>query len=457
MDKRTFLKTSSVLLAGGLLSPLVSCEVAEEQPEKAAVRTNWAGNVTYRAKTVHRPRTVEEAREIVRANGKIRALGTRHSFNTIADTPAAQISTEHLGEVIDLDEERGRVTVEGGIRYGELGPYLHERGYAIHNLASLPHISVAGACATATHGSGVENGNLATAVTGIEFVDGQGELRTLSREEDGEEFAGAVVGLGGLGLVTRVELEVVPTFSMYQHVYRELPLSALQARFDAIMADGYSVSLFTDWLDETVNQIWVKRVAEETEDPVDAPPTFHGARAAERHMHPIAALSAEPCTRQLGEVGPWFRRLPHFRLDFTPSSGDELQTEYLIDAERAPEAIAALYAMGEEIVPHLLITEIRTIAEDDLWMSTAHGRTSVAIHFTWKPDWQSVGALLPKIEEVLAPHGARPHWGKLFTMPAPRLAERYERLADFRGLLEKYDPDGTFRNSFLGEHVLGAS
>ena len=448
MDKRTFLKTSGTLLTGAMLSPLVACE----QAEQADPRTNWAGNVIYSTERLSRPRSVEEVQEIVRSSRKVRPLGTRHSFNTIADSRSRQLSTEHLNEGITIDEAESRVTVEAGIRYGELCAHLHERGYAIHNLASLPHISVAGACATATHGSGVENGNLATAVTGLEIVDADGELRTLDREEDPERFRGAVVGLGSLGVVTRVELELIPAFEMYQHVYRELPIASVEKSFDAIMSSGYSVSLFTAWGEKTVDQVWVKRVAEEA-GPIEPASEFYGARPAETHMHPIAELSAEPCTRQMGEVGPWFRRLPHFRLAFTPSSGDELQTEFLVPQEHARDVFRTLHGMRKEIAPLLLISEIRTIAADDLWMSTAHGAPSVAFHFTWKPDWEGVRALLPRMENALEPYEARPHWGKLFTMSPDRLRARYDRLDDFRELAGEFDPNGTFRNAFVETYL----
>ena len=299
MDKRSFLKISSALFAGALLA---SCGRVE--------RTNWAGNLTYSTDRLHLPRTVGEVQDIVASHRKICPLGSRHCFNAIADSTENQISLQHLNRIVELDEEARTVTVEAGIRYGELCPQLHERGYAVHNLASLPHISIAGACATATHGSGVTNGNLATAVSAIEFVDATGEMRSLSRAEDRDTISGAVVGLGGLGVVTRLMLDLEPAFDMRQHVYLSLPLSAMEEHFDEFVSSGYSVSFFTDWRTEQASQVWIKRVA--TKDCSEPAPTLFGAALATRNVHPILALSAESCTDQMG-LQSRYEKLPAFR------------------------------------------------------------------------------------------------------------------------------------------------
>jgi len=290
---------------------------------------NWAGNYQYNAAKIHHPKTVEEVQELVRRGQKIRVLGSRHSFNGIADSTHDLISSDSFNRVIALDKERLTVTVEGGIRYGELSQYLHREGFALHNLASLPHISVAGACATATHGSGNNNGNLATAVSAMELVTADGEIMSVSRQKDGDTFHGMVVGLGGFGVVTKLTLDIQPTFDMQQDIYENLPLSELENHFDEIMSSGYSVSLFTDWETETVNQVWLKRRVINGKK-IEAESNFFDARPATRRLHPIASISAENCTEQMGMRGPWHERLPHFRMDHTPSSGEELQSEYFV-------------------------------------------------------------------------------------------------------------------------------
>jgi len=415
---------------------------------------NWAGNYEYKAKNIYQPKTLDEVRELILNNEKVRTLGSRHSFSEIADSSQALISLEHFNRVISLDKEHLIVTVEGGIRYGELSQYLHEQGFALHNLASLPHISVAGACATATHGSGIKNGNLATAVSAMEIVTADGEVISVSREKDGDTFNGMVVGLGGFGVVTKVTLDIQPTFDVQQDIYENLPLHELESHFDEIMGGGYSVSLFTDWETETVNQVWVKRRLLDGKK-LEAESNFFGASPATRRMHPIAKISSENCTEQMGIPGAWQDRLPHFRMDHTPSSGEELQTEYFVAREHAVAALLALNEIREHIAPLLMISEVRTIAADDLWMSMCYKQDSVALHFTWKMDQPAVQQLLPMVEAQLAPFDPRPHWGKLFTVSPMQLEERYERMKDFRELLKQYDPQGKFRNPFLDLNVFG--
>jgi len=450
MKKRTFLKLSSAMVTGAALAPLAAC-TAEKQDEKLK---NWAGNLTYSTTKVFEPKTVEEVQEIIKRCHKLRALGTRHCFNRIADSEANLISSRNLNGISPIDAAARSVTVGSGIRYGEICKYLHERGFAIHNLASLPHISVAGACATATHGSGIANGNLATPVSALEFVTGKGEVVTLSREQDAETFHGAVVGLGSLGVVTRITLDLLPAFSMRQNVYLNLPMQQLENHFDEIMSSGYSVSLFTDWQTPSINQVWIKSVVKEGES-FSAASEFFGATLATRNVHPIIEISAENCTEQMGVPGPWYERLPHFKMDFTPSSGEELQAEYFVPRKNAVEAIQAVQTLRQEIKPLLMITEIRTIDADNLWMSPCYQQPSVAIHFTLKQNVEGVNNLLPKIEEKLAQFGVRPHWGKLFTIPPAILQSRYEKLSDFKQLANQFDPEGKFRNEFISTNVLG--
>lgn len=414
---------------------------------------NWAGNLTYQAADIQYPTTVEQVQELVRGAVRVKALGSRHSFSAVADTTGTLLSLAQMNRVVSLDRERGRVTVEGGITYGQLCPLLHQEGFALHNLASLPHITVAGACATATHGSGSENGGLATAVAELEMVTADGSLVTFSRDAGEERFYGAVVSLGGLGVVTRLTLDVQPTFQVLQLVYERLPLAALEETFEALMGSGYSVSLFTDWRESTFDQVWLKRRVAEGER-VDAAAELYGATQATATLHPIRALSTEGCTEQLGVPGPWHERLPHFRIEYTPSAGDELQSEYFVSRHHAVAALHALDGLREEIAPLVQISEVRTIAADRFWMSPCYGQASVGLHFTWHPDWAGVRALLPLIEERLEPFGARPHWGKLSTLPAEPLRARYERLADFRELLQALDPQGKFRNPFLDNNLL---
>jgi xylitol oxidase len=445
MTKRNFLKTSGALLTGSMLSRLMA-----DDPH-AAARTNWAGNYTYSTDHLEMPKSVAEVQQIVKGCDKIKALGARHSFNGIADSKANQISLKNLQEM-SLDKKASTVTVGAGVTYGALAPYLDKNGFAVHNLASLPHVSVAGACATGTHGSGNKNGNLSTAASGMEIVTAHGDVVHLSREKDGDQFLGAVVGLGAFGVLTKVTLDVQPTFEVSQIVYENLPLEHLEHHFNDIFGAGYSVSLFSDWQKHRATQVWIKRRMDQNGGEKPAP-EFFGATPAAHKLHPLAGHSAENCTEQMGIPGPWYERLPHFRMNFTPSSGAELQSEYFVPRDQAYRAILAVEQLRDQITPHLLITEFRTIEADNLWISECYQRPAMTIHFTWKPEWPAVKEILPLIEAKLAPFEARPHWAKLFTMSPEVLQSRYARMGDFKELLKQYDPGGKFRNQFLSSNL----
>ena len=449
MDKREFLKGSAATAAAILLQGMHEASATTPVP-----RTNWAGNYHYSTDKVLQPTNLAEAQDAVRSLPHARALGTRHAFNGIADSTSAQISTLQLNDV-KIDPAARTVTVGAGIRYGDLALQLDRAGFALHNLASLPHISVAGACATATHGSGMHNGNLATAVTAHEFVSADGQVQTLSRDQDGDKFAGAVVSLGALGLVTHLTLAIQPRYEMTQVVYQNLPFAELEHHFADIMGAGYSVSLFTDWQGARASTVWIKRRVDQGGS-ATPPPTFYNATLARTKVHPIPNHPAEACTDQLNIVGPWYERLPHFELAFTPSSGQEIQTEYFVPFDRAYEAVRAVETLRDKITPHLFITELRAIASDDLWLSMAYKRPSLAIHFTWKPEAEAVQNLVPQIEAKLAPFGARPHWAKVFALTTAQLAPLYPRMQDFRAVAQQYDPAGKFRNRFLDDHLYTA-
>ncbi|WP_458780388.1 D-arabinono-1,4-lactone oxidase [Arthrobacter sp. D3-16] len=409
---------------------------------------NWAGNLEYASATVERPESVAELGRIVERAGRVKALGSRHSFNRVGDTEGVHVLLDALPQHIVLDAERSTVRVSGGVSYGALCRTLEQSGAAIHNLASLPHISVAGAVQTGTHGSGVNNPSLAGAVQSIDLVRPSGETVTLSRD-DGDEFLASVVGLGALGIVTGLELAVQPSFQMRQRVLEDLPWERALASFPELMSSAYSVSLFTNYAGDTISQVWLKALGSE-------PPLtdLFGATAALRPRHPLPDMSAENCTLQLDEPGQWLDRLPHFRHEFTPSKGEELQSEFILPLEHGPAALQAVRSLADKLAPLLFVSEVRTGAADEFWLSPFYKQQSVALHFTWKPLQAEVEALLPELEDLLRPFGARPHWGKLFSPGGHDWEALYPRFAGFRSLASSHDPEGKFRNGLL-DTVLG--
>ena len=411
------------------------------------MRTNWAGNYTFTAPDPRSAGSVAEVQSIVAAARQVRVLGSGHSFNDIADSAAVQLSLQGMNRVLSIDADQRRVTVEGGIRYGELAPVLHAEGWALKNLASLPHISVAGAVATATHGSGSGIGNLATAVTGLEIVTASGEIATLSRDRDGDRFAGAVVSLGALGVVTSLTLEIEPTYQVRQTVYTGLRFAVIEGDFDAVFDAGTSVSVFTDWRGEAAHTVWVKdRV---TDHKATARTDFLGAVPATRKMHPLLDVDGADCTDQMGLPGPWHERLPHFRMGFTPSNGAEIQAEFFVPREAAPKAVAIMRRHGDRLAPLLMTSELRTVAADDLWLSPGIRGPYVGIHFTFRRDTARVLSVLPAVEADLGALGAVPHWGKVTTMDAATIRARTPRLAAFRDLVRSLDPGAKFHNAYL--------
>ncbi|MFF9061246.1 FAD-binding protein [Streptomyces sp. NPDC014882] len=408
--------------------------------------TNWAGNITYTAGELHRPASLDALRSLVAASGRVRVLGSGHSFNAIAEPgpEGVLLSLDALPAEVEVDPSARTVRVGGGVRYAELARRVHAHGLALPNMASLPHISVAGSVATGTHGSGVGNGPLAAPVREVEIVTADGSTVVIGRGD--ERFGGAVTSLGALGVVTALTLDLEPAFEVEQHLFTELPLDGLD--FEAVAAAAYSVSLFTDWRAPGFRQVWLKR---RTDQPLAA---FPWAAPAAEALHPVPGMPAVNCTEQFGVPGPWHERLPHFRAEFTPSSGNELQSEYLLPREHAAGVLRAIDGVRDTVAPVLQVCEVRTVAADEQWLSPAHGRDSVAVHFTWIDDTAAVLPVVRELEAVLEPFGPRPHWGKVYETPAAAVRGRYPRIDDFRALVRELDPAGTFTNAFVRD-VLG--
>lgn len=410
---------------------------------------NWAGNVTFRASGRLRPGSVAELQRLVATSAVVHPLGTGHSFSPVADTTGSLVSVAGLPPLIDFDSAAGTVTVSAGQRYSDIAPELHQRGVALANLASLPHLSVAGAVATGTHGSGNGIGSLAAAVSGVELVTASGDL--ISARRPGAlagpdvSFAGMVVALGALGVVTAVTLRTVPAFTVAQYVFTGVPFESAMAHLDEVTGAGYSVSMFTTWRARAFTQTWVK-LAGGAAPPPDG---WLGGRLATRDLHPVPGMPAGNCTPQCGLPGPWHERLPHFRPEFTPSAGAELQTEYLVARQDAVAVLTELAGAAAELAPVTQVSEVRTVAADDLWLSPAYGRDSVAFHFTWVPDLAAVRPVLATVESIMKQVAGRPHWGKIHAAGPGRLAGLYPRLADFRALAAELDPGRKFGNEML--------
>lgn len=424
----------------------------QEEDAMQDIGTTWSGSHAFVARELRSPHSVEELQEVVAASPRLRALGTRHSFNDIADTEGTLVSVQALPERFELDDAAGTVTVSGGSTYGRVAARLGETRWALANMGSLPHISVAGACATGTHGSGVTHRSLSSAVSGLEVVTADGAVQRWTRE-DCPDFSGRVLALGALGIVTAVTLDLVPDFEVRQDVWFDLPWSSLLEHLEEILSCAYSVSVMPSWHDpEIAGKVWLKSRTDAWDPALD--PSRWGARWARTADGERAEGQNPNQTEQGGVPGPWWQRLPHFRLDANPSRGDEIQTEYFVERHRGPEALRALLAVADRFADLVLVSELRTVAADGLWLSPAYRQESLGIHLTWRNDPAAVLDVLPVVEEALAPFSPRPHWGKWFTLRGDQIQEQIARLEDFRRLAERTDPNRVFRNGYL-ERTLG--
>ena len=407
---------------------------------------NWSKNVEFNDKSYLQPTSLVELQELIRTNPKVRARGTAHCFNEIANTSSVAVNLAKMPRVIDVSSESSSVKVSAGLTYGELAPELHNQGWALNNLASLPHISIAGSISTGTHGSGIQNQNLPNQVLSFDMVTAEGELRHINRTNPA--FSALVVGLGLGGIVYQYELRIEPTFEVRQVIYPEIPLDVLQRNFDQIMGTAYSVSYFTDWSSAQVGNLWCK-----FRDSEVIPDSIGASAKADKKYHPIPAVDPVACTEQREVPGNWHERLPHFKLEFTPSVGEEIQTEFFVDRKDSAAAIEAVSQLGAEITPLLWITELRTFAADNLWLSGAFERDCLAIHFTWKK-LDAIYPVIEKVEAALRRFNYRPHWGKVFTADATYLKSVYPKMNEFQALVQALAPAKKFENTFTRTFLL---
>ena len=411
---------------------------------------NWAGNLTFSAREFIEVNSISKLQQVVSSSQAVKVLATGHSFNAIGDTTETLISIKNLSNGIEIDSQNAQALIPAGMAYADAARYLESNGWAFSNMASLGEVTIAGAISTGTHGSGSNNGVLSTSVVGLEIVLGSGELITID-QSNSEEFAGFVVSLGALGVFTKIKMKIIPSFSVKQFVYENIGIQVVAENFDTVFNSAYSVSYFSNWAKNSTGQIWMKFLDDSSSDNLSD--NWLGANQAKAKQHPVKINNPDPCTDQLGISGKWLYRLPHFKLDSSPASGDEVQTEYLVDRKYVNEYIQDLRAIGDEIAPRVYATEIRTIKSDDLWLSGAYQRETVGFHFTWKKS-DTLVDFLPRIEEILGKHHGRPHWAKLFSVRSDELSARYPKYSDFEALLKKYDPKQKFRNKFIDQYFL---
>ena len=409
---------------------------------------NWAKNITFSSQNYIEIENLTQLQKVIESSNKLKVVGTSHSFSEIADTTGTLISLKNLDSEIEIDEKSQTVKVSAGTSYANLAKYLEKNGWALSNLASLGEISIAGAVMTGTHGSGSNNKVLSDSVVAIEMILSSGDKFVIDRKNFAQ-FSGFVVSFGALAVFTKLTLKIVRSFSVKQVVYENVPIQSVLENFNEIFDRPYSASYFSNWSPKNTGQIWMKFLDDDKYPELQS--KAYGGNLALSNQHPVKVNDPGNCTEQMGVAGKWLFRLPHFRLNSSPASGDEVQTEYLVDRDHVQGYINELTKIGEDIAARVYATEIRTISSDDLWLSGAYGRETVGFHFTWKKS-PEVKDFLPEIENILGKNNGRPHWGKLFSTPRAQLIDRYPMYEEFRQLIQKYDSGNKFRNKFIEQY-----
>lgn len=405
---------------------------------KAIRLHNWGGNFNYSTQNIQYPRSVAEVQQIVKNAGKLRVVGSRHSFSKIADSECTMLSTIGLNKIIGINGSIPSVTVQGGLTYTDLLTSLNTAGFALPNLASLAEISVGGAASTNAHGTGVANQALANHIRSMEIVLANGSLLTIGPNDP--RLKGMAAGLGAFGVVTQLELKLVPAFNITTYTYVNMPVQNSYENFAALQNMGFGVLLVNMFTAPDAWNIAIVYARSDANNTAMLTSNLFGGTLVSQTTQPsyLALLSIA----QIGLSGV---------------DGNEIQTEYFVPISKAVEAIKAVTAVANStnIFPSLATAfVIRTIASDDLWMSEYYGNdTMVAIHFSWQNNVTAVEAVLPQLERAMIPYGARPHWGKMFTMEPEDFLPHYPKVNEFKKLAEQLDPKGKFRNEFLEENV----
>jgi xylitol oxidase len=406
------------------------------------VAKNWGGNLDYGPGKILAPESLAELSEIIRS-GKVRPIGTKHSFSNLVIGEGQLVSAAGLSFEPVIDQKNSTVTVPAATKYGELAVFLEEEGYALKNMGSLPHISIAGSAATGTHGSGDKNQILSSSLVSFSYLDANGVIVTLNRSS--KNFEACRVGLGAYGLWVNLTLAIVQSYQMRQDVFRNLPWELFLEDPAKLTAAGYSVSLFTKWGSDTIDQTWVKSRSHDSAPPIE----IAGIKPDSTSMPELMPGVGDNLTQQGGEEGAWLDRLPHFRFDATPSAGNEIQTEYFFERKNIVGAIKAIQTIASEINPTLLISEIRTIAQDAAWLSPMLRGDSVAVHFTWVNDAAAVAKAVALVEKATAEFKPIPHWGKVHGFSAEKLREVHPKLDRAKALFDSLDPQGVFSTDYL--------
>lgn len=425
---------------------------------------NWAGNQVCVPDGVVQPSSVDEVASFVRrahdGGRRVKVIGAGHSFTGVAMTNGSMLSLDRLGRVLDVDPATGQVRVEAGIRLHRLNEELAGVGLAMPNLGDIDRQSIAGAMSTATHGTGLAFGNVATTVVAMQLVTGAGEVVRCSADERPDVWRTARVGIGALGIVTEVTLQCVPAFNLHAHEAIE-PLADVLDDFTAFIASTDHVELYCM---PGARRCQTKRNTR-TDAPARPQPRLAYVRdkwigenlgfgvvcRVGRRFPSLAPKVASLVTAAAAERELVDRSDKVF---CSPRRVKFVEMEYGIPIDAVPDAVRRVGDVARTLgFPPLFPIEVRASAGDDIALSTAHGRTSgwIAVHQYRGAPYE---AYFRAVEAIMDDYHGRPHWGKLHYQTATTLRRRYPRWDDFAELRARLDPRGVFRNDEL-DRILG--
>jgi L-gulono-1,4-lactone dehydrogenase len=425
---------------------------------------NWAGTAAAEPARRYLPRTAESIADAVKEAGSagltVRALGSGHSFTPAAATSGAALDLSGWTGIVTADAESGLVTVRSGTTIRALNAALDVLGLAMPNLGDIDAQTIAGAICTGTHGTGARLGGLATQVEALELVLADGSLVSCSATRHPEMFAAARVGLGALGVISTVTLRCVPAFTLAADE-RPMPLAEVTARFEEFAADNDHFEFY--WFPYGRNALvkrnnrvapggrgmpaWRRFWEYDVMENAAFGALCRTGRAVPALIRPLNRLAAATLSERS------YSDSSH-RVFVTPRRVRFVESEYAVPRESVLDVLAELRrAVGRLASPVMFPVEVRVAASDDIWLSTGYGRRTayVAIHQYVGLPYQEYFRVF---ESIAAAVDGRPHWGKLHTLDAGRLASLYPRFADFLRVRDQADPERRFTNPYL-DQVLG--
>lgn len=427
---------------------------------------NWGRSAKVRPRSVERPASTAAVRRSVQAAGRhgldVKAVGAGHSFTGIAVAPGVLLDLGDLTGLVSVDRERARVTLRAGTRLHQIPRLLRPYGLAMQNLGDIDRQTISGAISTGTHGTGSRFGGISTQVVGAMLVTADGELLTVSEAENPELLPAVAVGLGALGVLVEVTVQCVPAFVLHAVEHPEPLDDVLAAMTERAEASDHFEFYWFPHTDVALTKTNTRLPGDAPRHPLPRVGRWVDEELLANGLYRVVCGTGMAIPALVPRYSRLAARLTGNR-EYTDVSNRVFtqnrrvrfrEMEYAVPAENVEPAFRALVRLIDERRWRISFpVEVRFTGADDLWMSTASGRASgyIAVHRYWRED---PAEYFEAVEQIMLGYGGRPHWGKMHTLDAAALRERYPRFDDFVALRDRLDPERMFANTYL-ERVLG--